>query len=99
MLQDGILLFTNSFYKWIFISTSLSVVKQIPMREEDRQTQLGYILKSKIGRTSVDSDHRRELFAQMEQYEVYKKSYARDIVFDPAEPCLSKLSDFLIPSK
>ena len=88
MLQDGKLLL---FLYWSMIFL-FSVVKRIPMREKDRATHLSYILKSKIERTSMESDHRRELFAQMEQYEVYKKSYARDIVFDPAEPCLSKLN-------
>ena len=62
------------------------------MMDEDRQTQLGYILQSTIARTSKKSDDRRELFAQMRQYEVYKNDFARDIVFDPAEPFLSMLN-------
>ena len=40
----------------------------------------------------MESDHRRELFAQMEQYEMYKKNYARNIVFDPAGLSLSMLN-------
>ena len=68
----------------------VSVVKQ--MMEEDRQTQLGYILQSTIARTSMESGHRQERLSHMRQYELYKKDYASDIAFDPAEPFLSMLN-------
>ena len=87
MLKDGEL-----FHKTIvpFRTSLFSVVNNIPMRDEDRQARLGYILKSTIARSSLESDHRLELSYQMEQYEDYKRNYARDIYFDPTVTSLSK---------
>ena len=59
------------------------------MREEDRQTHLAYILKSDIAKSSLESEHRQELVNQMKRYEMYKRNFVRDIVFDPTETGLS----------
>ena len=59
------------------------------MREEDRQTHLAYILKSDIAKSSLESEHRQELVNQMKGYEMYKRNFVRDIVFDPTETGLS----------
>ena len=59
------------------------------MREEDRQTQLAYILKSDVARSSLKSEHWQELLSQMKEYEMYKRDFARNIVFDPTETDLS----------
>ena len=59
------------------------------MREEDRQTHLVYILKSNFRKSSLESEHRQELVNQMKGYEMYKKNFVRDIVFDPTETGLS----------
>ena len=62
------------------------------MRDEDRQARLGYILKSTIARSSLESDHRQDLSYQMQQYEDYKRNFAKDIFFDPTVTSLSKQS-------
>ena len=59
------------------------------MREEDRQTHLSYILKSDIAKSSLESEHRQELVNQMKGYEMYKRSFVRDIVFYPTKIGLS----------
>ena len=59
------------------------------MREEDRQTHLAYILKSDIAKASFESEHQQELLSQMKEYEMYKRDFARNIVFDPTETDLS----------
>ena len=73
----------------IILKFQLSVVINIPMREEDRQTHLVYILKSNFGKSSLESEHRQELVNQMKGYEMYKRNFVRDIVFDPTETGLS----------
>ena len=73
----------------IILKFQFSVVINIPMREEDRQTHLVYILKSNFRKSSLESEHRQELVNQMKGYEMYKKNFVRDIVFDPTETGLS----------
>ena len=73
----------------VILKFQLSVVINIPMREEDRQTHLVYILKSNFGKSSLESEHQQELVNQMKGYEMYKKNFVRDIVFDPTETGLS----------
>ena len=73
----------------IILKFQFSVVSNIPMREEDRQTHLVYILKSNFRKSSLESEHRQELVNQMKGYEMYKKNFVRDIVFDPTETGLS----------
>ena len=68
------------------------VVEKIGMREEDRQSSLSLILKSSIAKSSRASDHLQELDFQIKQYELYKKNFARDIVFNPNESGLSMLN-------
>jgi len=68
------------------------------MREEERQTHLSFILESSIAKSSLVSDQRQKLDFQMKQYELYKKNFARDIVFDPSEPGLSTLHMLLFLS-
>ena len=64
------------------------------MREQDRQTHLAYILKSDIAKSSLESEHRQELISQMKQYEMYKRDFVRDIVFDPKQADLSMFHVF-----
>ena len=51
------------------------------------------ILRTNIARSSPDVADRQELMTEMNQYELYKKSYANDIVFDPTQTKLCKLND------
>ena len=64
------------------------------MREEDRQTHLAYILKSDIAKSSLESENRHELVSQMKEYEMYKRHFVRDIVFDPTQTDLSMFHVF-----
>ena len=63
------------------------------MGDKERE-DLVYIQKENIGKISntADDDHLQELSAQMRQYELYRENYATNIVFDPKNINLSKLS-------
>ena len=63
------------------------------MTDEPRAA-LAYIQKENLGEISntADDDHMQELFTQMRQYEIYRENYATNIVFDPSNINLSKLS-------
>ena len=62
----------------------------------ENKDHLNYILKTTISKTSKKSIQKRQLAAQMKQYEVYKNNFVKDIVFDPNEIGLSM---FICPAE
>ena len=60
---------------------------------DDVSEALAYIQKENIAKisTGVNDDNQQELILQMRQYEMYRDSYATNIVFDPTNTNLSKL--------
>lgn len=60
------------------------------MKTEEDQEELNYILKTDPSKASSGLNIMQELDNQMEQYEMYKINFVRNIVFDPKEIGLSK---------
>ena len=59
---------------------------------EAGKDRLAYILQSSNAKSSFEEGYQKELIAQMKQYEMYKKEYAGNIIFDPTKTELSKLN-------
>ena len=62
------------------------------MKKEDKE-KLNYILKTTISKPN----HKQELYEQMEQYELYKNNFVKDLFFDPSKIDLSMFICLLIP--
>ena len=52
--------------------------------------RLAHIMSADIAKSSPKEAERQQLISQMNQYEMYKKSYVRNMVFDPTKTTLSK---------
>ena len=59
---------------------------------EEGKNRLAYILQKSNANSSFEEGDQNELIAQMKQYEMYKKEYAGNIIFDPTKTELSKLN-------
>ena len=74
----------------IFLFSVVGELLLSPLGKE----KLAYILKTSNAKSSADEGYQQELFQQMKQYEMYKKKYANNIIFDPTKTELSKLNSF-----
>ena len=70
---------------------SSSVVAEFALG--DQKERLAHIMSTNIAKNSQKAGERQELISQMNQYEMFKKSYARSMVFDPTQTTLSKLKN------
>ena len=72
---------------------TFSVVSELQLSPKGSD-KLAYIFQTSDATSSADEGDQEELVQQMKQYEMYKKKYARNTIFDPTKTELSKLNSF-----